>query len=107
MKTTLRLVAILLVIGITAFSVSIFWSREPVLLYEDAHVSVSRSGGSLIVLEAQTGAVYRYRLKRTRRATSGPQEARTSVRTETLTVLTVYDILIITEPDGTLYLKVR
>lgn len=107
MKTILRLVAILLVIGITAFSVSIFWSREPVRLYEDACVSVCRTGGALIVSDAQTGTEYRYRLKRTRRATGGPQEASTSVIIETLTVSTVYDILIITEPDKTLYVKVR
>lgn len=105
MKNALRFVAILLVI--MAFFVSIFWSREPVLVYEDAYVSVCRAGGALIVSDAQTGTEYRYRLKRSRRATGGPQEARTSVRTETLTVLTVYDILIITEPDGTLYHKVR
>ena len=96
-----------LIILIMAFFVSFFWSREPVLVYEDAYVSVCRAGGALIVSDAQTGTEYRYRLKRTRRATGGPQEARTSVRTDDLTISTVHDILIITEPDKTLYLKVR
>ena len=107
MKKALSLVAALLVIGITAFSVSIFWSREPVRLYEDAYVSVSRSSGALIVSDTQTGTDYRFRLKRTRRATGGPQEARTSVKTNGLTISAVYDIVIVTEPGKTVYFKVR
>lgn len=83
--------------------------QQPQTVYEDNCISVERTKTALFITDNKTGSEYQYRLKRTRKAAESAMTTKESVSTNTLTIGTVYNIVIVTEQETgkTLYFKVR
>lgn len=113
-KKILGIVAVLIVAAAVVLGVvyAVHRQQQPVLLYEDAQISVLRCGRVLSVSDAVSGQEYRYttmRVKRDSGLVRGVQAANTTVNTERLKIATVYNLVIVTEKEtgDVLYIRVR
>lgn len=82
------------------FLLSACGRSEPMTIYQDECITVTRHNRALIVQDAQTGEEYTFTLRRVRRATNGVQTAQTSVNTERLKITTAFDVVAVCEKDS-------
>ena len=82
------------------FFLSACGRSEPLTIYQDECISVTRHNRALIIQDAQTGEEYTFTLRRVRRATNGVQAAQMPVNTERLKITTAFDVVAVCEKDS-------
>ena len=92
---SLIMIAVFLLSFLTACT-----GRTPKTIYTDNYISVSRSGLSLIVTDAQSGQKYTFTLRRIKRNSAAFQTVQTAVDTEDYTIKTALNLVIVSYKDS-------
>lgn len=82
------------------FLLSACGRSEPMTIYQDECITVTRHNRALIVQDAQTGEEYTFTLRRVRRTANAIQAARMPVNTERLNITTAFDVVAVCEKDS-------
>lgn len=81
-------------------------SMERVTIYQDESIAVDRQGRTTYITETKTGNTFSCKQTRTR-STSDARTASTGTNTDTISIKTVFNIVIVDEKDTgqTIYIK--
>lgn len=101
-----RIISILLLIAFCAL-LTACGKHEPVTLYADDLLSVTRSGNSVYVFGKAEGMTYTFTTRRVRRNKNAVEQGKNSVETKSATLYPAGGLLVIVEKDSNEFFYIR
>lgn len=101
-----RIISALLLIAFCA-TLTACGKHEPVTLYADDLLSVTRSGDSVSVFDKAEGRTYTFTTRRVRRSRNAVEQGKNSIETKSTTIYPAGGLLVIVEKDSGSYIYFR